>query len=285
MTPLQKKELNIFLEFERICKKLSLKYYLVCGSALGAEKYEGFIPWDDDMDVAMPRDDYDNFVKEAQKYLPENIFVQNSFTEPNFPAMYTKLRDSHSTFVEKSVAHIKMNHGVFIDVFPLDGYPKYKLSQFIFEIKKRYYNTIFLSVADVKRTTKTTLVHKVLSFFKLNKNMAKVSEKYNNLVSKYSLDSSDFWCNHGNSAGKLDYSPKAQFGKGRKSVFEGIEVIVPEKSDEYLTQKYGNWRADLPKEERQGHHVYAICDVDTPFSEYIAIENGGKVCFEGTHEN
>jgi lipopolysaccharide cholinephosphotransferase len=268
MTPLQQKEFEILSEFIKVCKKLSLTYFLVCGSALGAVKYNGFIPWDDDVDVALPREDYEIFIKEAAKHLPRHLFVQNSYTDPNFPKMYTKLRDSQTTFIEKTVSHIKMNHGIFIDVFPLDGYPKKKLSQKKTEIFKRYYETIYLSVADFKKSGKTKIVHGLINLLGLNKNMQKITKKYTKLVSKYKTDSSDIWCNHGNWQGKLEYAPSYQYGKGFVTTFEGIEVIVPEKYDEYLTQKYGNWRADLPEEHKKGHHTYFALSTFVPYSEY-----------------
>ena len=268
MTPLQQKEFEILSEFIKVCKKLSLTYFLVCGSALGAVKYNGFIPWDDDIDVALPRGDYEIFIREAQKLLPSDIFVQNSYTDPNFPKMYTKLRNSKTTFIEKTVAHVKMNHGIFIDIFPLDGYPKSKLSQKKTELFKRYYETVYLSVANFEKRGKTKLIHGAINALGLNKNMQKITKKYTKLISKTKPEESLIWCNHGNWQGKLEYAPSAQYGKGYATTFEGIEVIVPEKYDEYLTQKYGNWKADLPEEQKKGHHTYFAVSNSVPYSEY-----------------
>ncbi len=117
---LQKTELNILKEFLRVCQLLDLRYYLVCGSALGAVKYRGFIPWDDDIDVALPRADYERFLKEAPALLPQWCFVQNYRTEGRFHLLGTKLRDSRTTYVELMCENLPIHHGVFIDVFPLD---------------------------------------------------------------------------------------------------------------------------------------------------------------------
>lgn len=129
MTELQKKEFELLKYFIDICGKLNLRYYLVCGSALGAAKYKGFIPWDDDIDVAMPRDDYEVFLEKGSAFLPSYLFIQNYRTDPEFPMMMTKLRNSNTTFIEEMLKNIKMNHGVYIDIFPLDGYPKNKKEQ------------------------------------------------------------------------------------------------------------------------------------------------------------
>ena len=81
MTKLQAKELEILIQFLRICEQCGLTYFLVCGSALGAVKYGGFIPWDDDIDVAMPRKDYEEFCKKAPSLLPDWCFLQNYHTD------------------------------------------------------------------------------------------------------------------------------------------------------------------------------------------------------------
>ncbi len=271
MTPLQQKEFEILKEFVKVCEKLSLTYYLVCGSALGAVKYGGFIPWDDDIDVALPRKDYNVFIKEAQSLLPKGLFVQNSCTDKLFPQMYTKLRDSNTTFVEKTVAKIPMNHGVFIDVFPLDGYPEKSIEAKKLELFKRYYETVYLSVADFEKSLKTKIVHSVVNIFGLNSNMEKISRKYTALISRYKTESSHIWCNHGNWQGKLEYAKREQYGKGTKVLFEGLEVSVPENFDEYLTQKYGEWKKDLPEDKKKGHHTYHICDTEKPYAEVLGI--------------
>ena len=107
----------------QVCQQLNLSYFLVCGSALGAVKYQGFIPWDDDMDLAMLRPDYEAFLAQAQALLPRHIFLQNYKTDPAFPAIYSKLRLSGTVFLEESAQHLPIHHGIFLDLFPLDGYP------------------------------------------------------------------------------------------------------------------------------------------------------------------
>ena len=89
------------------------------------------------------------------------------------------------------------------------------------------------------------------------------------MISSYSTESSAVWCNHGNWQGRLEYARKEQYGNGAIKKFEDIEVIVPELYDEYLTQKYGDWRSDLPEEEKIGHHFYSVMDLDKPYDEYI----------------
>lgn len=271
MTDLQKVEFEILKAFVGVCEELGLRYYLVCGTALGAVKYQGFIPWDDDVDVALPRSDYEVFCEKAQALLPEYYFLQTYRTDPNYPNFYCKIRDSRTTYIEKSVRDIKMNHGVYIDVFPLDGYPEDHAAATSLERKKRLFKLqlgcAFTPREGQKLTTKVFfMLERLLGF---HKNTAKTAEKLDRLVSGWPLDTSKLWCNHGNWQGRLEYAPREQYGEGEWALFEGLKVRVPERYDEYLTQKYGDWRANLPLEQQVGHHYYSVMDVDKPYTEYV----------------
>lgn len=259
MNALQKKELELLTYFIDVCQKLGLEYYLVCGSALGAVKYGGFIPWDDDLDVALPRPDYERFVKEAQKLLPPHIFLQNSRTDPAFPQIFSKLRDSNTTYLEKSVAKLPMNHGIYIDVFPLDGYPPKKRDRILLEFRKRMYQHQLNTVVDVPRNLKSQLHFLFYRLLGCHKRTAEIAQRYDRMIASHTVADSAYWCNHGNWQGRLEYAPAEQYGRGIEAEFEGIKVRIPKEYDAYLTQKYGDWRGDLPKEEQVGHHYYEIC--------------------------
>ncbi len=126
MNPIQEKVFQMLQVFTRICDQLHLKYFLVCGSALGAVKYGGFIPWDDDVDVALFRNDYERFCKEAPALLPAHLFLQNFRSDPAFPAVYSKLRDSGRPALRKALRRSQSITGSALIFSPLDGYPKDK---------------------------------------------------------------------------------------------------------------------------------------------------------------
>ncbi len=272
MNELQQRELQIFKAFSEVCKKLGLKYFLVCGSALGAVKYNGFIPWDDDMDVGLPRKDYELFCEKAQSLLPKYYFVQTYKTDKNLPYLYCKIRDSRTTYIEKSVSNLDINHGVYIDVFPLDGYPRKKKDIRELEIKKKILKLkIFCAYAkNPEASVKSKLLRILGRILGLHKKTQKNIEKLNLLLSRWSIEDSDLICNHGNWQRELEYSPKDHYGEGLGVKFEGVDVRVPEKFDEYLTRKYGDWRAELPAEEQAGHHYYQVCDLTKPYTEYVS---------------
>lgn len=276
MNELQIVELNILKHFIDVCSKLNLTYYLVCGSALGAVKYNGFIPWDDDIDVALPRRDYEIFLEKASEFLPNWCWIQNHRTEPEFHLIGTKLRDSRTTYIEYMCEELCINHGVFIDVFPLDGYlcskaeyRRFKRLQKKFEAQRRVrlkYRRFSSRQVFCVRNNCYYLLYKV---FGLYRDTQKYMRVYESCISSGDPEISGILCNHANSISELEYAPCEQYGNGVMMKFEGLDVRVPEKYDEYLTQKYGDWRADLPKEQQIGHHYYTICDLTRPYTYYI----------------
>ena len=281
MTELQKTELELLQQFLHVCEKLNLNYYLVCGSALGAAKYGGFIPWDDDIDVALPRKDYETFCKESPRQLPEWCFLQNYRSEPQYYLLGSKLRDSRTTYVEKMAEHLNINHGVFIDIFPLDGqwkteseYRTFKRMRSEFEAARRVrlsYNRLSPENIGMLRTNWYWLLFRLCGYKSDTAAETAVFDKY---ISSFSIEDSDVWCNHANSTSPLEYAPKEQYGAGAWAKFEGLTVRIPEQYDAYLTQKYGDWRSDLPADEQHGHHYYVKCDLHRSYRD--STETDGK---------
>lgn len=265
----REKQLELLKAFISVCDQLDLKWYCVCGTALGAVKYGGYIPWDDDIDVALPRPDYDKFLEKAGPLLPEHIFLQNYRTDPAFPHETTKLRDSDTAQIEEEVEHIKMHHGIYIDVFPLDGYPREKNEQIAFELRKRVLNWKQYCFAKNSPKMKTRMRNFLFRALGYHKKTAQVIEQKEKLFRKNSLYQSEYWCNYGNWQQRLEYAHHSQYGKGACATFEGIPVVVPEKYDEYLTQKYGDWRSDPPIEKQKSHHRISVLDPHRSYKDYM----------------
>lgn len=274
MNDIQKKELELLKIFISICNQCHLKYYMVCGSALGTVKYGGFIPWDDDIDVALPRKDYEKFLEIAPNYLPDWIFIQNYRTEKDYPQIGTKLRNNNTTYLEKDFKKLKINQGIFIDIFPLDGYPKNKAEIKKFERKKRYlYRRRFTKLySPVHKDVPLTVYSILYKLFGLFSNTQKACYEYDCLVRSFSLSNSEFWCNFANSMSKKEYSPQSYYGEGVEMSFEGLRVIVPQDYDSYLTLKYGDYKKDLPEDKKRPTHHYFV-DINTPYTHYLEGEN------------
>ena len=113
--------LDMLIEFDAICTKNQLQYWLDSGTLLGAVRHQGFIPWDDDIDLAMPIEDYNKFLEIAQSELSSNVFFQTSETDKNFKCDYIKLRSNKARIVEfhEKDKVIDYHQGVFVDIFPM----------------------------------------------------------------------------------------------------------------------------------------------------------------------
>ncbi len=112
---------EMLVELDRVCRKYNLSYWLDSGTLLGAVRDGGFIPWDDDVDISMPVEDYREFCKVAQSELPSSMFLQNRDTQKSFLFDYTKIRDSRARVVEffEEGRDVDYHQGVFLDIFPM----------------------------------------------------------------------------------------------------------------------------------------------------------------------
>lgn len=269
MNELQKVEFDLFTCFAQTCEKLNLKYFLVCGSALGAARHGGFIPWDDDMDVGMYREDYNKFMELAPAILPEGIFLQNYKTDPCYPHIFAKLRNSNTTYIERGSAKLNINHGIYLDIFPLDGYPESPSEQRKISFYKKYYTYKLSCAFTLPATLKGKIVMLAFRLFGCHKRTTKTAAKYESLISKYPVKDAKIICNHGTWYGSKDFIPADSYGKGSQMTFEGYIAWVPENCDKYLTCLYGDWRTPPPPEKQKGHHYYEICDTEKSYIYYI----------------
>ncbi len=139
---LQKKELEMLEQIHFACEKLGIRYFIMYGSLLGAVRHKGFIPWDDDMDICMTREDYDVFIEKGQQYLPENLQIQHYTTEEDCPNIYIKVRDRNTTFLHKEHVDLDINQGIFVDVFPVERIKAGKWHQKTEYLKRRIFYTM-----------------------------------------------------------------------------------------------------------------------------------------------
>ena len=265
----QKKAFELLGIFVGICEKWDIPYFLVCGSALGAVKYGGFIPWDDDIDVGLLRKDYQRFLEVAPRELPEWCFLQNFRTEKTFPHTYSKLRNSNTAFIERKVAHLPMNHGIYIDIFPLDGHPAGWLDRRVFAIRKKVNEWIKYAVMNGPKTKKAQIREWMIRLLGLDRKVDKAMARLEKLYCAYPPEDSELWCNYGNWQKELEYAPKWHYGSGTWATFEGLRVRIPENYDAYLTQKYGYWRGELPEESKYQPHKTVVVDTERSYQAYL----------------
>lgn len=130
---LQLVQAALLKEFDRVCRLCGIKYIIGSGTLLGAVRYKGFIPWDDDIDVEMLREDYEKFRKVAGNQLNKDVFFQDHKTDRRYPWLYAKLRMNGTSAVRLGQEHLKMHSGVFIDIFPRDPLPDHERGRLQYE--------------------------------------------------------------------------------------------------------------------------------------------------------
>lgn len=254
LSALHGKQLELLKLFLDICREHHLRYYLLGGTLLGAVRHQGFIPWDDDIDVGMPREDYDRFLQLGQPPLPEGFFLQTHRTDPGFPANFAKLRNDRTTFVEYSMKDCPIHHGVYIDIFPLDFYPDGPAP--VFELKHLLLKlriTDAFSPGPMKLPTRLLRRLARVCYPSLSGAVAAREQLFR------SVPESNRLANHCGAWGRKEIMPKAWYGEGAPLTFEGLQVQGPKEYHLWLRQVYGNYQALPPEEQRVPHHfVYAF---------------------------
>ena len=260
----QLKQLEIAKEIKKVCDENEINYFLDSGTLLGAVRHKGFIPWDDDLDIGMLRDDYEKFINIAPQKLSNNFILQTWKTDEEYANAFAKIRMKNTLYIESSTNGNNMNHGIFIDVFPYDTYPNKKYQRFyqgiiltfykrILKVKCNYFNPKiynFTFIGLIKKTTYYLL--KGLSFFlsknQLIKSHDKCAKKYNGITSEFYYEQTG-----GTPYGKW-LVPRECFDKYIDLQFEDTIFSCPFQHDLYLTSIYGNYMQLPPKEERYNKH-------------------------------
>lgn len=263
-------ELGILLEFDRVCKALELPYILCFGTLLGAVRHKGFIPWDDDVDVVMLRDDYERFLREAPALVKVPYFLQTIDTEPEYPFAFAKLRDSSTTFIEKMTVGRRINHGVFIDVFPFDGVPEsYPVRRLGWYLLSAVGRVGFLKAFDSRSVPRSDIERMIAKLIPLSDR--RVMRLYSRLISL-------------KGSGKAKHVahsvyptiPMRRFVYPKKWVedsidmeFEGHMFPVPRNYDGILSMVYGDYMTPPPEEHRIAHHPMCGKSVSISYTDFI----------------
>ena len=269
LTKVKEVQIEIMEEFRRVCTTLNLRWYAGYGTALGAIRHQGFIPWDDDIDVVMPRKDYEIFCSEAQKLLPENYFVQNFETEKEYFQPFAKLRKSDTTFWEIGTKDDNINHGIYIDVFPLDGYPVGKFAELSFMAKRVVYDNFLYQNGDVKLLGGyRKLFGYAYKLFKGTLTKRQAGIKKEKLVQKVPYDGVELVSCLICDTPKAEAVPVSVYGTGKEVTFEHTTILVPDQCEVYLEKLYGDYMQFPPAEQRVPIHECIVIDTEKSYLEY-----------------
>lgn len=249
---LQKKELEILDYFVSICKKYNLKYYLAYGTCLGAVRHNGFIPWDDDVDVCMPIDDYLKLKEIMVNENSEKFYFQTFLNDINFTQLWYKIRLNNTLMVESGYEHLELHKGIYIDIFPLIPYPNNvkdaKKQDFKYSIVKILLKNNMKKEWSFKNRGKAgrflTTISKILPR-KLN---VKIVNRI--LMSMYSYNKEyDNYLTFG----KMHFFNKSSFDESIEFKFENKNYNIPKGYDIYLSRLYGDYMKLPPLKERYNH--------------------------------
>ena len=253
-------QLDMLVELDRVCKANDIKYQIWAGTLLGAVRHKGYIPWDDDADVVMLREEYEKFRKVVSQLNPEICFFQDHENDSEYRWGYGKLRRTGTKYVRLGQEHIKCKTGVFIDIFPLDDVPISTIGQMLQDFHCFCLRKILWSeVGRVNEKGFMKLWYTLLSkipmkfvFSQLDWYAKKSSNSTPNKVRTLCYTS----------IGKLYYKhplserygmPKRWFFNLQEFDFEGKRLVGLKDYDEYLTFSFGDYMTLPPVEKREQH--------------------------------
>lgn len=254
---LKKIQLDILVDVDKYCVNNNISYSLAYGTLIGAVRHKGYIPWDDDIDIIMPRTDYERFVREFNGVY-DNLKVVSPYTNKKYYAPYANIINTETVLFE-SVEH-GIEIGVKIDVFPIDNVPNTKDEQrnLFNDVRRltRYINIMSSKGKGVGNGIKSRLYYFFVSLF-----MPCVS--YPRKLNDIALESNDknagsdyvnniVWC----AAKEKGCFKKQDMDKFVEVEFEGHHFKAIVGYDDFLTAHYGNYMQLPPEEKRVTHHTF-----------------------------
>lgn len=263
---LHKELYRTLAEVVRICEVCHIPYFIQGGSAIGALYNKGIVPWDDDIDVGMTRENYDRFLREAPAHLSSEYFLEWFGTEENTPFYFAKIKRNNTLFVEEIWRHMDIHHGIFVDIFPYDRIPDNPMLERLHRFEAKFWINCFMAKevwlwrhcgkCEIdeplpKSWIGCAAIRAVVSLFSrksLYKIMNRVLSRYNGCNTKRV---------------NIVRMPKDQIARAdvENAVdmeFGGMMVKAPRNIETYLRHHYPNLRPVLPEHEQINHAPYKL---------------------------
>ncbi|MEZ4357070.1 MAG: LicD family protein [Eubacteriales bacterium] len=272
---LQLKSLEILLYFKAFCESNGLRFFLCGGCCIGAVRHKGFIPWDDDVDVFMPRADYEKLGGLWEKYADKNRYSYCRTNEDNsYETMLTQIADNNTTFIKKNLCDYDINHGIKLEIVPLDASPNSKLKR-KFQILRAIEFCLFNRqvVPENKGKAAKILGFLLLKIFRSPKARYKLWKSAESKMTKYPLNGETKYLTELCVTYKYlkNQYPKEIFKEEVLMEFEGHEMPVPIGYDTYLKIAFGDYMKLPPEEERAPKHEAVYIDLNNSYTKYKGI--------------
>ena len=279
--------LSVLNKFNSICKQQGFSYFAIGGTCIGAVRHKGFIPWDDDVDVAMPVDDYYGFLNYCIRNLKEPYSIVDPKYVKHYFSLYHKLQNTNTTFIEEFAKnYFDRYSGVYIDIFPVSGLPESESERSKLIRKNEYLKKINFKLRfpikemdNIRR--KATWI---LAFpLRLSLSFHWATDKQHELIKKFPLNTSDKvwfpWRDIPGTPGSATYKNifyYEDFAETIEVSFENGTIMIPKGYDRYLKMDFGDYMKLPPEDKRTPGHPKAFVDLNNPFSYYIKGGNYSK---------
>ena len=259
----QLKQLEIAKEICRVCEENDIRFFLCCGTFLGAVRHQGFIPWDDDMDVGMPREDYERFCRIAPEKLGARFCLQNWYTEPGYALPFGKVR-MRGTFFQEAKSNLLEENGFYVDVFPFDYAPESPRKQKLHALKLAvlFYCKLMKSgfrpwMENDRINWKKRVAFLAFQLLALPFSGKTLAEKYDAMAK--SVPKGNVLCRQRGLV-RLDCYDASWYETLAGYAFEGETFPGPENYDAVLTAQFGDYMTPPPEDTRENRHQVIALD-------------------------
>lgn len=258
-------QLEIAKEIKRVCDENGIGYFLACGTLLGAVRHQGFIPWDDDLDMGMPRQDYDRFCALAPEKLGERFVLQSWYTDPEYPLPFAKVRLRNTVYLEAKSSFRFKECGVYVDVFPFDYAPvdEKELNAYTGTLANLYRIKLMKSgskpwMEGNRIVWKKRIGYAYYQLRSLTMSQQQIAEKYDSIASKPAQSDMLF---RQRGLFRADLYRREWYEELTELPFEGELFKCPAAYHAVLTAQFGDYMVLPPEDQRENRHQITKVDL------------------------
>lgn len=259
---IQLKQLYIAKTIDRICKKYNINYFLNAGSLLGAVRHNGFIPWDDDLDIGMLRKDYNKFLEVLNQELDEDFFIQTWDYDENYPFPFLKIRLNGTKYIEYNSRNVDIHKGIYVDIFPYDNLSNNKFSRFIQRYSSKIIIHLLLNKSGYEYSNKKIFflikcLSKIFSKEFLRNKLYSIMNKYNDKITEKVVTFGG--------ANSFEKETIMYDWVSDKVLlpFEDTFLYAPKEWDKFLKHFYGDYMTPPPENQRYNRHNIIYFDLNS----------------------